>query len=90
MPPTISFFVPCLNEEGNVGCAIDRLVEAMRETPHTYEILVVDDASTDASVAEVLARTGLEPCWLELEITESMLMGDVEAILARYCCSKGA
>ncbi|HBH96808.1 MAG TPA: hypothetical protein DDX89_03305 [Candidatus Omnitrophica bacterium] len=55
MPPTISFFVPCLNEEGNVGCAIDRLVEAMRETPHTYEILVVDDASTDASVAEVLA-----------------------------------
>lgn len=36
-----------------------------------------------ASVAEVLARTGLAPCWLELEITESMLMGDVEAIVAR-------
>ena len=35
------------------------------------------------SVEEVLARTGLDPRWLELEITESMLMGDVEAIVAR-------
>lgn len=36
-----------------------------------------------AMVEEVLARTGLDPCWLELEITESMLMGDVEAMITR-------
>jgi diguanylate cyclase (GGDEF)-like protein len=36
-----------------------------------------------ASVENVLARTGLDPRWLELEITESMLMGDIEAIVAR-------
>ena len=36
-----------------------------------------------ASVEDVLKRTGLEPCWLELEITESMLMGDIDAIVAR-------
>jgi len=36
-----------------------------------------------ASVAEVLQRTGLDPQWLELEITESMLMGDIAAIVAR-------
>lgn len=36
-----------------------------------------------AQVEGVLARTGLEPRWLELEITESMLMGDMEAIIAR-------
>lgn len=59
--PTISFFIPCLNEEGNVGCAIDRLIEVMRATPHTYEILVVDDASTDGSVAEVLGRRQRHP-----------------------------
>ncbi len=36
-----------------------------------------------ATVEEVLARTGLAPRWLELEITESMLMGDIGAIVAR-------
>jgi EAL domain-containing protein (putative c-di-GMP-specific phosphodiesterase class I) len=36
-----------------------------------------------ALVEEVLARTGLDPRWLELEITESMLMGDIEAIIKR-------
>lgn len=36
-----------------------------------------------SSVEDVLLRTGLEPRWLELEITESMLMGDVEAIVSR-------
>lgn len=36
-----------------------------------------------SSVEDVLKRTGLEPRWLELEITESVLMGDIEAIVAR-------
>ena len=36
-----------------------------------------------SSVEEVLAHTGLAPRWLELEITESMLMGNVEEIVAR-------
>ncbi len=34
-------------------------------------------------VESVLARTGLDPEWLELEITESMLMGDIGAIVNR-------
>ena len=36
-----------------------------------------------SSVEDILARTGLEPRWLELEITESMLMGDMASIVAR-------
>jgi len=36
-----------------------------------------------ASVAETLSATGLDPSLLELEITESMLMGDIEAIITR-------
>lgn len=34
-------------------------------------------------VEDVLKRTGLDPCWLELEITESTLMGDIAAIVTR-------
>ncbi len=29
-------------------------------------------------VKQILSETGLEPCWLELEITESLIMQDVE------------
>ena len=54
--PSLSFFVPCLNEEGNVGRSIDAIVEAMERCDYPYEILVVDDASTDGSVAEMLGR----------------------------------
>ena len=36
-----------------------------------------------ASVEAVLQATGLEPQWLELEITESMLIGDIDAMVAR-------
>jgi len=36
-----------------------------------------------SSVENILKKTGLDPAWLELEITESMLMGDIEAIALR-------
>jgi len=52
----ISFFVPCLNEEGNVSRAIDTIVEVMRGMSMTYEVLVVDDASIDGTVAEAALR----------------------------------
>ncbi|MEW6370732.1 MAG: EAL domain-containing protein [Pseudomonadota bacterium] len=32
-------------------------------------------------VAQTLARYGLEPCWLELEITESTLMHDIDRVI---------
>lgn len=54
-PGTITFFVPCLNEQGNVGRAIGRIVEVMADVGGPYEVLVVDDASTDGTVADVEA-----------------------------------
>jgi EAL domain-containing protein (putative c-di-GMP-specific phosphodiesterase class I) len=38
-------------------------------------------ASLPARVAATLARHGLEPFWLELEITESTLMHDIERVI---------
>ncbi|MDZ7875165.1 MAG: EAL domain-containing protein [Rhizobium sp.] len=37
------------------------------------------DVGLTAMVADVLARTGLDPRWLEIEITESIIMKDVDA-----------
>lgn len=53
---SVSFFVPCLNEEGNVGRAIDTIVAIMQNFASPYEVIVVDDASVDGSVAEVFDR----------------------------------
>lgn len=50
---SVSFFVPCLNEEGNIGRSIDTIVAVMERLRRPYEILVVDDASLDGTIAEV-------------------------------------
>jgi glycosyltransferase involved in cell wall biosynthesis len=54
--PSVTFFIPCLNEQGNVGRAIDKVLQIMDGLDHPFEMLVVDDASTDGSVAEVQER----------------------------------
>lgn len=40
-----------------------------------------DDPQLILHIREVLSKTGLEPQWLELEITESMLMQDIHAAI---------
>jgi glycosyltransferase involved in cell wall biosynthesis len=49
----ITFIVPCLNEEINVVNTLDVIVSAMSELNNTYEILVIDDHSSDQTVANV-------------------------------------
>lgn len=49
----LSLFVACFNESGNIVGAIETAVAAASKTVPSYEILVVDDGSKDASVAEV-------------------------------------
>ena len=41
------------------------------------------DRKLIAKVGEILARTGLDPRFLELEITESLAMKDVDAVVAK-------
>ncbi len=49
----ITIFIPCRNEEGNVGRAMQEVVRVMKDYPYTYEMIVIDDASSDSSVEEV-------------------------------------
>jgi dolichol-phosphate mannosyltransferase len=60
-PGSITFFVPCLNEEGNIGTTLDRIVSAMKGQEGDYEVLVVDDASVDGTVQEVIDRQKIYP-----------------------------
>ncbi len=57
----VSVILPAYNEQQAVGRVLEELVEVLSEEPLRYEILVVDDASTDstANVAEEFGRS----CW---------------------------
>jgi hypothetical protein len=43
----LSIVVPCLNEQHHIGPTLDTIVSAMLELPFSYEVIVVDDGSTD-------------------------------------------
>jgi glycosyltransferase involved in cell wall biosynthesis len=55
---TLSVVVPALNEERNLGAAVESIVGALGDRVSDYELLVFNDCSTDATgaVADGLAR----------------------------------
>src|SRR5579863_8337193 len=56
-----SLVVPTLNEAGNVDTVIAALIDALGGTQHEYEIVVVDDGSTDGTVEQVREWTRRDP-----------------------------
>lgn len=45
--PLVTIVLPCYNERDHVVAEIERITAAMDASPHTYELLVIDDKSTD-------------------------------------------
>jgi glycosyltransferase involved in cell wall biosynthesis len=54
----LTIVIPCLNEEAHIRDTLDTVASAMGELPHSYEILVIDDGSTDktAPIVESYSR----------------------------------
>jgi glycosyltransferase involved in cell wall biosynthesis len=59
--PSVSLVIPMFNEEENIEHAIDAAVEALTKYTEDYEIIIVDDASTDASPVLVARRVAENP-----------------------------
>jgi glycosyltransferase involved in cell wall biosynthesis len=58
---SVSFVIPMFNEELNIEHAVDAAVEALEKYAGDYEIVIVDDASTDSSPRLVAARAAQNP-----------------------------
>jgi glycosyltransferase involved in cell wall biosynthesis len=59
--PTISLVIPMFNEESNIDHAIAYAAEALSQHASDYEIIIVDDASTDQSPEIVRRATAGNP-----------------------------
>jgi len=51
----LSVVIPARNEEGSIAATVTSITSALREAGIPYEIVVVDDASTDATADRILA-----------------------------------
>ena len=45
--PHVTIVLPCYNEQDHVINEVERICKAMDDSVHTYELLAVDDCSTD-------------------------------------------
>jgi cellulose synthase/poly-beta-1,6-N-acetylglucosamine synthase-like glycosyltransferase len=52
----LSFIVPAYNEESGLGATLDAIRQAASLTGESYEVIVVDDASTDQTSAVAASR----------------------------------
>jgi dolichol-phosphate mannosyltransferase len=58
---SFAVIVPTLNETGNIDRVLSELTQALSATQYEYEIVVVDDGSTDGTVEQVRNWTTRDP-----------------------------
>jgi dolichyl-phosphate beta-glucosyltransferase len=58
LQPHLSIVVPAYNEEARIGASLARMLAYFDAQPYAYEILVVDDGSTDGTRAVVEQKRG--------------------------------
>jgi len=85
--PELSVIVPMFNEEGNVRLLAARVAAAMAEVCPSYEIIYVDDGSSDRSVAEVQALAESSPRIRLVALARNF--GKEAAMLAGYDHARG-
>ncbi len=58
MKPSISVFFPCYNDAGTMGVMVMRAIQTLRQISDDYEVLVINNGSSDDSclIMEELAR----------------------------------
>src|SRR4051794_41710331 len=48
--PHLTVVLPCYNEQDHVLLEIERITKSMEASGYAYELLVIDDASTDGTL----------------------------------------
>ncbi|HLU72992.1 MAG TPA: glycosyltransferase family 2 protein [Nonomuraea sp.] len=59
--PYVTIVLPCYNEQDHVIDEVDRITKAMDASGYTYELVAVDDCSTDETLARLKEAAPLYP-----------------------------
>jgi len=57
----VTVIIPCYNERGAIRDTVDQVVRSLRASDRPYEVIVVDDGSTDGSAGALASHTSGEP-----------------------------
>ena len=85
--PELSVVVPIFNEEDSVPRLIEELVRALRPTGRTFEIVLVDDGSTDKSWELIAAHRETVPELTGVKLSANR--GQTPALMAGLQSSRG-
>ncbi len=84
---TISVVVPCYNEEDNIGALLDELQSVLTAVAEPFEIIYVDDCSTDDSLVRLIEEMKRRPYLRVLK--HKVNLGESAAIFTGYEHARG-
>jgi len=87
MSPRVSLVVPVFNESGNIEDVVAGAAGVLAARGEAFEIILVNDASTDSTGAEIAAAAGRWPACRELRLPAHA--GQAAALLAGLRDARG-
>ncbi|MBN2345132.1 MAG: glycosyltransferase family 2 protein [Candidatus Aminicenantes bacterium] len=82
----VSIVIPVFNESENVGVLHGEIAASVRDRPEDFEIIFVDDGSSDSSLAEMKKLRPLDPRVKIVQLRKNF--GQSAAISAGFACSR--
>jgi glycosyltransferase involved in cell wall biosynthesis len=84
---TLSILIPVYNEEENISPLFDRLITALQKTGRAYEVICIDDGSSDDSLEILLDISKKNPNMKVISFSRNF--GQTAALSAGIDSSKG-
>ena len=86
--PTLSIVIPAYNEEPNVEACYRELVTVLPDLGHSFEIIFVDDGSTDGTFTALATVAGKDPRVRVIRLRRNA--GQTAALDAGFRTARGA
>jgi len=85
--PTLSIVIPVFNEEENIPILADEIRRALEPQGIVYEVIAVDDGSTDGSWSRLEAVRAADPRWILVALRRNF--GQTAALSAGFDHARG-